>query len=214
VIVRAGAAALATAGALLVPAGDAAAAALTPARVCYAASERIRLVGTGFTPNVAVTVVGQASPTTDATGTFELAVAAPRVRGLGVRTTRYLAADPASTMPGAATVVAWADVPVVAAAFASNTPLAGRPRTRTTWRFAGFFATGAPIFGHFRTRGRTVRTYRFGLAAGPCGTLAVTAPRLPVARPRPGRWRLKLDQAPTYSARSPGRVIVFRVAPD
>jgi hypothetical protein len=197
------------AGALVVPASGAAAAQLRPARACYASGETIMLAGSGFTPNVVVSVAGQASPSTDPAGGFNLAPRAMAVTGLEARAMRFVALDTTATMPIGATI----DVPVVRSVFATNAPLAGRARRPATWRFAGFFTTGQPIFGHFRTRGRTVRTYRFGLAQGPCGTLVVRAPHLPVRRPQPGRWRLKLDQNPRYEARAPGRIIRFRVAP-
>ena len=202
------AAAALAAGALLASAGSAAAAQLQPARACYASGETIKLAGSGFTPNVTVSVSGaKASPTTDNDGRFALDARAAKVRGLYPRATTFRAVDADGLM-------AQIDVPIVSSAFATNGPLAGRPRAPATWRFAGFFTTGRPIFGHFRTRGRTVRTYRFGLAQGPCGTLVVQAPHLPVRRPRPGRWRLKLDQRPDFRARAPGQIIRFRVSPD
>ena len=56
--------------------------------------------------------------------------------------------------------------------------------------------------------------FRFGRAQGPCGTLTVRAPRVPVAatRLRTGVYRLQLDNRRTYArTTSPRRVVRFRV---
>jgi hypothetical protein len=201
----AGAAALAV-GALLVPPGDAAAATLHSARGCYASGERMLVIGVGFMPNVTVTVFGQGAPATNGAGAFMIRPRAPRVPGLRPRATTVKAKDPSG-------LTATIHVPVVSRPYGTNAPLAGSPRARTTWRFAGFFGGDKPIYGHFRTRGRTVATYRFGVAHGACGTLRVRAPRVPVRSLRPGRWRLKLDQEREYRRGSPGRIVRFRISP-
>lgn len=202
---RTAAAALATC-ALLASVGSASAAMLIPARACYASGETMLVVGVGFTPNVTVTVFGQAGPATNGAGAFMIEPTAPAVSGLEPGTAIVAAMDPSGLTASVA-------VPVVPRRFGTNAPLAGRPHARTTWRFAGFLDTGRHIYGHFRTRGRTVATYDFGVAQGACGTLAVRAPRLPVRRLRPGRWRLKLDQEPRYRPGSPGRIVRFRFSP-
>jgi hypothetical protein len=201
-----GAAAVAlTCVALLAAAGGAGAATLRSDRMCYATGDTIALGGSGFMPNVNVALPGAMSPTTDPFGRLQTTALAPRAGRFLPRTVRFEATDPTGLM---ATV----DVLVVRHRFETNLPLAGRPRTRTWWRFAGF-EPGRPIFGHFRTGGRTVRTFRFGVPHDACGVLSVRAPRLPVASPRPGVWRLKLDQEATYRRKAPGRIISFRVSP-
>ncbi len=191
--------------ALLVPAAGAGAAMLRTDRMCYATGDTIALGGSAFMPNANVALRGAMSPTTDPLGRFETTALAPRGGRFLPTTARFVATDPTGLM---ATV----DVLVVRRRFDTNLPLAGRPRTRTWWRFAGF-EPGRPIFGHFRTGGRTVRTFRFGVAHDACGVLSVRAPRLPVASPRPGVWRLKLDQESAYRRKAAGRIFGFRVSP-
>jgi len=62
-------------------------------------------------------------------------------------------------------------------------------------------------------RGRTVKNYRFGMPAGPCGTLTVRARRVPVpaALLHSGTWTLQLDQRRHFRTTGPKRVIPFRV---
>jgi hypothetical protein len=205
-VTRMAAVAALTAGALLGPASHAGAAMLLSDSPCYASGQRMVVAGVGFTPNVAVTVVGQGGPATNGQGAFVIAPRAPRVPGLAPGATTLVAFDPSG-------LVATLTVPVVPRLFGTNAPLAGRRHARTTWRFAGFLAAGQPIYGHFRTRGRTVATYRFGIPTGACGTLTVRAPHLPVRRVRAGRWRLKLDQEPDYRPGTPGRIVRFRFNP-
>jgi hypothetical protein len=188
----------------------AAAADLTVQGTCFASGQQIVLTGTTFTPLAAVTIGGDVAATSaqaDAAGTFRVAIAAPAVAELGPRTVTVTAVD-AANPTNAATL----RLSVVRAAFGSNLPIAGRPDDRTTWRFAGF-APARPIYAHFRLGGRTRGDFRFGVAHGVCGTLTAHAPRIPGVRAlRPGRWTLKLDQRPTYHARTPGRAVRFRVA--
>ena len=79
----------------------------------------------------------------------------------------------------------------------SNLPVTGRLSQRTSWQFAGF-ATGKPIYGHFRFKGQTIVNYRFGVGKGACGALSVNARRLP-ARARRGKWTIQIDNKKTYS---------------
>ena len=97
----------------------------------------------------------------------------------------------------------------------TNAPIAGDSTELTTWRFAGF-PPDEVLYGHFRHRGVTRRTYRFGKvnALGPCGTLDVRAPRLPVpvARLRSGLWRLQLDTRSRYrDSTRPRTIVKFQV---
>lgn len=190
---HAAAAAAVTAGALAVPAG-AQAATLAVQQSCAVSSLPIIVSGSGFTPNAPVTINGDAfgSATADATGSFLAQVPAPSVGQIAPKTVTLDATDglnPAN--------VGTATIPVVRDLFLSNAPLNGKPSSTTTWRFAGFIP-GKPIYGHFRYHGKTQRNYRFGTAAGTCGTLVTKARRLPT-RSHPGKWTLQLDQHKTYS---------------
>jgi hypothetical protein len=57
------------------------------------------------------------------------------------------------------------------------------------------------------------KEYRFGKAAGPCGTLTVRARRVPIAAGRlhSGTWTLQLDQRRHYQRSGARRVIRFRL---
>ena len=81
-------------------------------------------------------------------------------------------------------------------ATSNRTFVGGAPNQRVRWLFAGF-RSGKAIYGHFVYRDRVRKTYRYGIARGACGTLAVRAPRFPT-RPRRGRWYIQFDQAKRY----------------
>lgn len=194
--------------AVLIAPATAGAADLTTEGACFASGQLVVLSGTAFTPGAPVTIAGAATggAQADALGTFTTQVTAPPIAGLGPRTVRVTAMDQANP-----TNAATLDLRVVREAFGSNLPVAGRPRERTTWRFAGF-APDRPVYGHFMLGGRTRGDYRFGVATGACGTLTVRAPRIPGVRQlRPGRWTLKLDQRKSYRASTPGSAVTFRI---
>lgn len=181
------------------------AATLTAPGSCVAANAPVTLAGSGFTPGAAVTIAGDAGAgaTADAAGAVVAAITVAPPPGVAPRTISLTATesvDPANT--------ATLQLGVVARPFDTNAPIDGRPRQRTTWRFAGF-TTGQPIYGHFRFGGRTRRDYRFGTAEGPCGTLVVRARRVPVERLPTGRWLLQVDQRRAYSAEPPWRRVSF-----
>jgi len=187
---------------------SAAAASLSVTGTCFASGQQLVVTGTTFTPLATVAIGGAvvATARADAAGTFRLPIAAPAITGLGPSTVTVTAVDGANAA-NAATL----RLNVVRAAFGSNVPIAGRPHDTTTWRFAGF-APGRPIYAHFLLGGRSRGNYRFGVARGACGTLAVRAPRIPGVRTvQPGRWTLKLDQRPTYHERTAGSEATFRI---
>jgi hypothetical protein len=201
------AAAVAVMVALVAPA-SASAAELTVEGTCFAAGQRVPIAGTSFTPGAPVAIAGDVTGAAqaDAMGMFRTEVTAPPVAELGPRSVTVTAVDranPANT--------ATMTLKVVREAFGSNRPIAGRPRDITTWRFAGF-EPGQPVYAHFLLDGRSRGDYRFGVARGDCGTLAVRAPRIPGVRTLgPGRWTLKLDQRMTYRRDSPGSTVTFRI---
>ncbi len=161
---------------------------------CAVSTLPIVVSGAGFTPNAPVTINGDAfgSATADATGSFLSQVPAPSVSQIAPKTVTLNATD--TLNPANVGTVA---IPVVRDLFLTNAPLNGKPKSTTTWRFAGF-VPGKPVYGHFRYKGKTQRNYKFGTATGPCGTLVTMARRLP-AKSHPGKWTLQLDQQKTYS---------------
>jgi hypothetical protein len=198
------AAALAASAALAAPAAAGAATIATPG-ACYATGTAVPVAGSGFTAASFVTLGGEAfgSGRADAAGNLAAQVSAPFVSTIAPKVVTVTASDSAGN-------AGTTRFRVIRDLMVSNAPLSGRPRQRTTWRFAGFLP-GRPIYGHFRFRGKTWRNYRFGRAAGPCGTLVVRARRAPVRTLRSGTWTLQLDQRRTYKRSGPRRVIRFRI---
>jgi hypothetical protein len=169
---------------------------LTVDAPCYHEGAPITVTGAGFDPlaPVALSGVGIASAaTTDQAGAFVASVPAPSLDTPAPATHVFTltgseseGSDPAAT------------VDVLVTTFSAQTSsLPGPSEERVRWRFAGF-ASGAPVFGHFRLGGRTYANYRFGMARGPCGTLSAWDPRLPVADAPAGNWLLQLDASPHF----------------
>jgi hypothetical protein len=189
------------------------AALLAVADRCYRGGQEVEVRGSQFTPNTTagVSIAGQAQPTlvqVGAAGTFTALVYVPRFRGVALGpqtfTVSAISSSPGNT---ANPISVWA----VRRMLATNAPIAGDSSELTTWRFAGFTPYEV-LYGHFRHRGVTRRTYRFGpvRALGPCGALSVRAPRLPVpvSKLRPGQWRLQLDHRKRYRESTRPRTIV------
>jgi hypothetical protein len=176
---------------------------------CFVSSQPIAFTGTGFTPGATVTISGDVfgSTVADAAGNITASVSAPFVSTVAPKRVALTATDSAN--PANRT---GAFVPVIRDLLFTNAPLSGRPRQKTTWRFAGF-APGAAVYGHYRYHGRTVKNYRFGTASGPCGVLTVRARRVPVASGslHSGTWTLQLDQRQHYSRSGARRVVQFRL---
>ena len=203
--VRSAAVLAATAVALAAPAA-ARAATITASGTCFVSSRQIAITGAGFTAGSQVRISGGVfgSALADGAGNISTTVSAPAVSTIAPRQVAITASD--GTNSGGATVSIIRDVLV------TNAPLSGRPRQKTTWRFAGF-PSGTAIYGHFRWHGRTIKNYRFGQPTGPCGTLSVRARRIPVPSSslHSGTWTLQLDQRRHYRRSGARRVITFRL---
>jgi len=179
---------------LALPAG-AQAAQIQAAVGCAKANDEVTLSGSGFSPDTIVDITGNEGAdfvTTDAAGNFSDKILMPPHSGLSARKLELVATDSHNKA-----ITARTELSVVEDFFITNFPVAGWPSQRVRWRFAGF-VPGRPIYGHYRRRRRTIRNYRFGVAAGPCGTLTRRARRLPV-RSLPGRWLAQFDQAPAFN---------------
>ena len=200
--------AAATASVLVAPAAARAATVSVPG-TCFISSQPIAVTGSGFTPGGPVTISGDVfgSTVADGAGNISASVSAPVVSTIAPKRVAVTVTD--ATNPANRT---GAFVPVIRGLFVTNAPVSGRPRQKTTWRFAGFPA-GTAIYGHYRFGGRTVKNYRFGKPTGPCGTLTVRARRVPIASSRlhSGTWTLQLDQRRHFRTTGPKRVIPFRL---
>jgi hypothetical protein len=198
----------AAASALAIPAA-AQAAVLHPLNDrCFKPNDSVRIQGDGFVPGSTVTVTVTEGPVAqkvaDATGTVVVRVPAPRVTGSAVapRSFTVTATDSAGNTASAVSMFVTRTRP------ASNAPVEGNPNAVTTWEFANF-KPGRWIYGHFRFKGTTQRTIRFGRAGeAPCGQLSVRARRVPVPRLHAGRWRLQIDQRKRYSIKTKPRFVV------
>jgi hypothetical protein len=198
--------AAALAAALAAPASAAAAPALSVQGSCFSAKTPVAVTGTGFTPGASVNITGDASGfvVADASGNFVEELTMPFYDKAKPRTISVTATESQNAAQTAAT-----SFPIVADVFTVEANLNGNPRSRITWRFAGF-RTGETIYGHFR-HPKSKRNYRFGVAKGDCGTLTVRARRLPVPRILNGLWRLRFDHSPVFSAKEPGRAGQIRI---
>jgi hypothetical protein len=176
---------------------------------CPVSGAKLRLTGSGFTPRATVRFGDDVSGGTvaDAAGNIAATFTAPHVATLSPGAFRVTAREPAHP-----SVAAARRFRVIRDLLLTNAPLRGAPRGKTTWVFVGFPGTTA-IYGHYRHGGRTVKNYRFGRPAGPCGMLTVRARRVPVpaSRLHPGAWTVQLDQRRHFRASGPKRVIPFRV---
>jgi hypothetical protein len=184
---------------------------LGPSR-CYVTGDPLSVTGSGFTAGAAVSLGGDVSGSgvADTAGRVMIATTAPSVPGVRPRTLTVNATDGANAANTAPAVTFQAVRDALLGNYAQA--INGRPRQRTTWRFAGF-EQNRPVYGHFRLRGKTRRTYRFGLTRGVCGTLTVRARRVPVRVVRPGLWTLQIDQLRRYSPRTQvRRVLTFRIS--
>jgi len=201
---------VAVAGGLTLPAGAAHAAALEPLEQCVGAGKKVSITGSGFTRNAPVTVAVQdgeqythnASPE----GMIELDVEAPPLAGNTLRRSFSVTAQDTTDPTARSTVSMFVarTLPV------SNAPVTGNPTAVVTWQFAGFDPQKV-IYGHFRYKGRTIRTVRFGRANDDwCPWLSTRARRIPVptSRLRAGRWRLQIDHRRRYSAKVKPRYVV------
>jgi hypothetical protein len=194
-----------------VPAGVAQAAVIKDLdNQCFIGGDTVPIEGSGFTAFAQVTITvnqGRSVITTaDSAGQIRTSVKAPAATGDAVapRSFTVTAADgsnPANVVPAISMFVTRTRP-------ASNAPVEGNPNAVTTWEFANF-KPGRWIYGHFRFKGTTQRTIRFGRAGeAPCGQLSVRARRVPVPRLHAGRWRLQIDQRKRYSIKTKPRFVV------
>jgi hypothetical protein len=179
--------------------GAAPAAVLRTDKPCYIEQTPMTVRGSGYTANTRISVSGDqlfADARTDGDGAFSTTLKAPIFPTVAPGSRRYTVS--AAEQDDAATS---ASVTFRVANFAFATTAGYKsPKTRRRWTFSGFRA-GRTIYGHFRFKGRTRGTYRFGVANSPCGELTRTAAGIPVRGRIPaGKWIVQVDQSPRYSA--------------
>jgi hypothetical protein len=194
-----------------VPAGVAQAAVIKDLdNQCFIGGDTVPIEGSGFTAFAQVTITvseGRSVITTaDSAGQIRTSVKAPAATGDAVAPRSFTVTATDGSNPG--NVVPAISMFVTRTRPASNAPVEGNPNAVTTWEFANF-KPGRWIYGHFRFKGTTQRTIRFGRAGeAPCGQLSVRARRVPVPRLHAGRWRLQIDQRKRYSIKTKPRFVV------
>ncbi|MEA2172107.1 MAG: hypothetical protein QOF76_5407 [Solirubrobacteraceae bacterium] len=207
---------IATATALGAAAPALAAPTLEPLQPCYVSAhtaggyqaETVNYSGSGFTPGsmVSVSVDDRAIPAVmaDAGGAISGTFFAPHARRgqMEFAVTATQLDDPAQTAAVSSTVTN-----LTASLRPGRTP----PRRRVTFAGRGFTDTTAPIYAHYRLGNRTRQTVRLmGPPADPCGVFAVRRPQFPF-RPRPGHWRIRIDQSRRDGAETPAVEIAIRI---
>jgi hypothetical protein len=194
-----------------VPAGVAQAAVIKDLdNQCFIGGDTVPIEGSGFTAFAQVTITvseGRSVITTaNSAGQIRTSVKAPAATGDAVAPRSFTVTATDGSNPG--NVVPAISMFVTRTRPASNAPVEGNPNAVTTWEFANF-KPGRWIYGHFRFKGTTQRTIRFGRAGeAPCGQLSVRARRVPVPRLHAGRWRLQIDQRKRYSIKTKPRFVV------
>lgn len=106
--------------------------------------------------------------------------------------TAYRQSDDDGPNPALATTTFWATE------FQAYTSTEGNSiDARVRWRIDGF-PTGAPVWIHYRHRGREARRERVGTAKGPCGSVRFTQPILPRKIAKRGAWVVKITPDRTF----------------
>ena len=166
---------------------------------CYIEQTPMTVRGTGYAADTAISVSGEqifASARTDGGGAFSTNLKAPIFPTVSPGSKRYTVTAAERDNPSST-----ASVSFRVANFAFATTQGSRsPKAKRRWTFSGF-SPGRAIYGHFRYKGRTRGTYRFGTAGGACGELTRTAAGIPVKGRIPaGKWIVQVDQRKRYSS--------------
>jgi hypothetical protein len=183
--------------ALAVPAA-ARAASLKTEFPCYIEQTPMRVIGTGYSADAAITVSAPqvfATTKTNNDGAFTTTVKAPIFPTVRPGSARYSVKAVETENTSVAATVSYR---VTNFAFETAKSKAS-PKAKRRWTFSGF-SPGKPIYGHFRFKNRTRGTLRFGTATGPCGELTAQAPGIAVkGHVSAGNWVVQVDQVKRYS---------------
>lgn len=181
-------------------AAQAATLALRPAKPCYGTSDRVSLVGTGFTPKRSVNILrdgkilnranGEVQPiATDSRGRIAVVATAPDLRR-AAKTSTYSAIDRSNRAIRASVPVRLSDLAV---SIKPDDAAADRPRRI---KARGFTIGGKALFAHV-VRGKTRRTFKVGGLQGGCKT-ASGVHRLFGKNATRGRYRVQFDAFKKY----------------
>ncbi|MGI8711868.1 MAG: hypothetical protein ACR2NR_01545 [Solirubrobacteraceae bacterium] len=195
--------------ALLIPAvaaGAASAAAIAPTAACYvnAGSHHpiVGIIGSGFTPGDDIAISGNgffAHTAASPTGTIALTGEGPGLGTIGpaVRTFTLQAQDEST---GSAFLASTSIRVTNLAIGLSPSSVKNVHQDRVTYRFSGF-RPGRHIYAYFR-RKHSLAHYKFGKAAGPCGTAKAKALLYPGGHPGHNKYTVTFEQTSHYSKQS------------
>jgi hypothetical protein len=197
------AAALAIAAVLLVlPAAAAAEATLgiDPVATCYREQSRVKLIGTGFTPNGAVVFTRDGIPVGDPVLADPGGELTPGLILPGLvrdqRRLTYVATDQTNN-----TLAAQVSL-LVTATDVTLTPAGGPPNRLLTIHARGFFGGGRTLYAHVVKAGKKpgrARNLRIGSIRGSCKTTTARK-RLFSKSTKPGHYRVQFDTYRRYRA--------------
>ncbi len=201
------AAVLAAAGALALPAAAAQAATAALDLPCYVSGHAGTLTLSGFAPNAVIDVanadLGRTQVTTDATGQAAVTFARAPGETLQQPSARSFVVTATETANPASTATASSQVAPLAFATDAGTK---SPKAIRHWSFSGF-TPGRSIYGHFRLKGLTRGTFRFGAAKGACGLYERRAAGIAIrGHVSTGLWTIQVDQVQRYSSKTRPRL--------
>lgn len=159
--------------------------------------------GSGFTPGDSIELsAGDATgtATVGADGTFSAPMHAPTLATSGAGAEEFTLSAHDQADGAAAAITFW----VANLAFTTK-PAVAKPSKVVHFSFSGF-KPGKLIYGHYLRGHKVVATHRFGRAKGICGLLDSEAQLFPVHNPRPGRYKVQIDDSRRYRAKALPRV--------
>jgi hypothetical protein len=182
----------------------------TDACVRYVAGQpTMTIIGTGFNANglVSLSTITKAKPTPAvfssssalANGGFLKTTTPPPFSSINRNLETFALVATDTTNP-AAPILATTPFQVVRFGLTTS-PTPRRPTSRVTYTARGF-ATGKPVYVHFRLRGVTRRTVRLGMAKGPCGIVSRRMRALPT-KALYGTWTSYTNQSRTSVRKLP-----------
>jgi hypothetical protein len=172
---------------------------------CYLNTDRsnaqVTIAGSGFDPSASVDIGGGVfgTATTDVAGEFLTKVSAPNATiKPGARKFKVTASTENVNTGLKTSAQTSGFYSVAGVAFSDNFVGFGK---RITYYFGGF-RPGKQIYGHYFIGKRQTGRKRFGLAAGPCGTLKVKATGYPVSSAHPDKWTVYFDNVEKFAKKA------------
>jgi len=189
---------------------SAGAATLSTNKTCYGGGDTVKFVGSGYTPNGAVSFAVDGQPVQQIAianrgGVFGLSLDAPFTVSTTRRTQTVTATDQTNPAATASRPVQLSIVRV------KVRPREGKPSRLRRFRATGFTA-GRTLYAH-KVRGKSKRTLRIGQLKGPCHSLSVRG-KLFGPKAKVGKYRIQFDAYRTYKKdrkqKVPFTIQVFR----